>query len=182
MHQASHAFHNPNQAGVDVFETFAGAAFAGIERLAALNLNTARSLLEQGAANSRALLTAEDAQELLAVQNRLAQADSRKAAEYSRRVYEIASQTRDSVSKLVESQVSELNQTFGEALELAAGRAPVGSEAAVDSLRSALTAANAAFDAMGTAARQANDVAKANLAVLASLLFVHGRSGNKAGE
>ncbi len=160
MHQVSQQFSSANKAGVDVFETFAGAAFAGIERLAALNLNTARTLLEQGAANSRALLAAKDAEALLAVQTRLAQADSRKAAEYSRRVYEIASQTRDSVSKLVGSQVLELNQSFGEALDQA----------------------NAAFDSMSIAARQANDVAEANLAVLARLLAVPGKSGAKAGE
>jgi len=37
-------------------------------------------------------------------------------------------------------------------------------------LRSAVTAANAAFDRMNLAARQANEVAEANLAVLAKML------------
>ena len=170
MHQTSQQSHNANEAGIQAFERFAGIAFAGAERLAALNLNTARNLLEQGAATSRALLEAKNPEALVTLQTRLSRTDTREAAEYSRRVVEIASQTGATVSKLVESGVTELRHSLDQALDRAADKAPAGADLALNSLRSAVTAANAAFDRMNLAARQANEVAEANLAVLAKML------------
>lgn len=170
MHQTSQQLSSANEAGIQAFERFADIAFAGAERLAALNLNTARNLLEQGAATSRALLDAKDPEALVTLQTKLGRTDTREAAEYSRRVVEIASQTGATVSKLVESGVTELRQSFDQALDRAADKAPAGADLALNSLRTAVTAANAAFDSMNVAARQANEVAEANLAVLAKML------------
>lgn len=170
MHQTSQQFSSAKEAGIEAFERFAGIAFAGAERLAALNLNTARNLLEQGAATSRALLDAKDPEALASLQTRLSRTETREAAEYSRRVVEIASQTGATVSKLVESGVSELRDSLDKALDRAADKAPAGADLALTSLRSAVTAANAAFDSINVAARQANEVAEANLALLAKML------------
>lgn len=170
MHQTSQQFSSAKDAGIEAFERFAGIAFAGAERLAALNLNTARNLLEQGAATSRALLDAKDPEALASLQTRLSRTETREAAEYSRRVVEIASQTGATVSKLVESGVSELRVSLDKALDRAADKAPAGADLALTSLRSAVTAANAAFDSINVAARQANEVAEANLALLAKML------------
>ena len=106
MHQTSQQFNGANEVGIQAFERLAGIAFAGAERLAALNLNTARNLLEQGAATSRALLDAKDPEALVTLQTRRSRTDTREAAEYSRRVVEIATQTGATVSKLVETGVS----------------------------------------------------------------------------
>lgn len=179
MHQSSQQFSGANQAGIEAYERFAGIAFAGAERLAALNLNTARNLLEQSAATSRALLTAKDAEALVSLHSQLGRTDTREAAEYSRRVVEIASQTGATVSRLVETQVSELRLSLDQALDRAADKVPAA-DLALNSLRAALTAANAAFDSMNLAARQANDAADANLAVLARMLFVSPRPPTKA--
>ena len=55
------------------------------------------------------------------------------------------------------------------AFEKAAQTAPAGSDLALNAMRTALSAANSAYDNMGKAARQAADLAEANLAVAASL-------------
>ena len=58
----------PNKSNVEAVLTLANTAFAHAERLAALNLNTARSMLEDGAANAKALLAVKDVQELVSLQ------------------------------------------------------------------------------------------------------------------
>lgn len=162
-------------AGIEILASLASATFAGMERLAALNLNAARTLMEQGADTSRALLIAGDAQALLSLQGKLAKTDAEKAADYSRRVYEIANQTREALSKVVESQVSELNTNLDRKLDQAVKTAPEGSDLALNALRSALAAANSAYDSMNKAARQAGELAEANLAVATKFALMQGK-------
>ena len=78
-----------NKTNIETLLTLANTAFASAERLAALNLNTARSLLEDGVANTKALLAAKDVQELVNLQASLAQPIVEKAVAYARSVYEI---------------------------------------------------------------------------------------------
>ena len=61
-----------NKASVDAMLTLANTALASAERIAALNLNTARSMLEDGVANAKAMLGAKDPQEFFSVQASLA--------------------------------------------------------------------------------------------------------------
>ena len=93
-----------NKANVETLLTLANTAFASAERIAALNLNTARAVLEDTVASAKALMAAKDVQELLALQSSLAQPVVEKAVAYSRSIYEIASQTQEEVSKLFEAK------------------------------------------------------------------------------
>ena len=163
MYNVSEQLAGANKASAETFITIANTAFAGVERLAALNLNAARSFVEDSAANTRALLAVKDVNAMVAMQKSLSQPDSEKAAAYSRRVYEIATQTHEALSQVVEAQIFGLNKQLGLALDKAAATAPAGSDLAVNALRSAITAANSAYDSMTKAAKQATEIAEANL-------------------
>ncbi len=153
-----------NKANVENLLTLANTAFASAERLAALNLNTARTFLEESVSNVKALLGAKDVQELMSLQSSLAQPAIEKAVAYSRSVYEITSQTQEEISKVVESQFAELNKNVSSALDKAAKNAPAGSDVAVAAVKSAIAAANSAFDSMSKAAKQVAEIAEANVA------------------
>lgn len=153
-----------NKANVEALLTLANTAFASAERLAALNLNTARSVLEDGVANAKALLGAKDLQELMTLQTSLAQPVVEKVVAYSRSVYEISSQTQEEFSKVVESQIGEINKGIAAALDKAAKSAPAGSDVAVAAVKSAIAAANSAYDSMSKAAKQVAEIAEANVA------------------
>ncbi|MDD3675143.1 granule-associated-like protein [Thauera propionica] len=157
-------FANTNKANVETLLTLANAAFASAERLAALNLNTARSILEDGVANTKALLAVKDVQELVNLQASLAQPIVEKAVAYARSVYEITSQSQEEVSKVLEGQVAELNKGVATALDKAAKSAPAGSDVAVAAVKSAIAAANSAYDSMSKAAKQVAEIAEANVA------------------
>lgn len=109
-----------NKARVETLATIADAAFSSTERLAALNVGAARSLLEDSVQGIRALLAARDVQDLVSLQNMLAQPGSEQAAGYSSSLFEIAIQTREALSQVVEARVSEMNKVFTLALDKSA--------------------------------------------------------------
>ena len=134
-----------NKANIETVLTLANAAFASAERLAALNLNTARVFLEDGVANTKALMAVKDAQEFVTLQSTLAQPAVEKMVAYARSVYEIATQSQDEVSKLMEGQIAEVNKGVAEALDKAAKQVAEIAEANV------AAATSATVKAVGTA-------------------------------
>ncbi len=153
-----------NKAYVESLLTIANTAFTSAERLAALNLNTARSMLEDSVGTAKSLMSIKDVQELLGSQSTLAQPAMEKVVAYSRSVYEIGSQTQEELGKVFEAQYAELNKNVSTALDKAAKSAPAGSDVAVAAVKSAIAAANSAYDSINKAARQVAEIAEANVA------------------
>jgi phasin family protein len=157
-----------NKANVETLMLVANTAFASAERLAALNLNTARSILEDSVANAKALLAVKDVHGLVAMQTALAQPAVEKAVAYSRSVYEIATQTQEEMNKVLESQVGDMNKNVVAALDQAMKSAPAGSDVAVAAVKQAIAAANSAYDNMTKAAKQVAEMTEANVAAATS--------------
>jgi phasin family protein len=153
-----------NKANIETLLGLTNSAFANAERLAALNLNTARSVLEDSVANTKSLLGAKDVQELISLQGTLVQPLLEKSISYARSVYEIASQGQEELAKVLESQLSELNKNVAAALDKAAKSAPAGSDVAVAAVKSAIAAANSAYDNFSKAVKQATEIVETNVA------------------
>jgi phasin family protein len=164
MFNTPEQFAAANKASVDAMLTLANTALASAERIAALNLNTARSMLEDGVANAKAMLGAKDPQEFFALQASLAQPGLEKAVAYTRSVYEISAQSKEDISKLLEAQFNDFQKQVLSLLEKATKNAPAGSDVAVSAVKSAVAAATSAFDSMNKAAKQVADIAEANVA------------------
>ena len=164
MFNTPEQFAAANKASVDAMLTLANTALASAERIAALNLNTARSMLEDGVANAKAMLGAKDAQEFFSVQASIAQPSLEKAVAYSRSVYEISAQSKEEISKLIEAQFADFQKQVLALLDKATKNAPAGSDVAVSAVKSAIAAATSAFDSMNKAAKQVADIAETNVA------------------
>ncbi|MDE2600134.1 MAG: phasin family protein [Rhodocyclaceae bacterium] len=164
-------FADIQKAQINGLLTLANTAFAGVERLAALNLNTARTLFEDGAGSARALLGAKDAQDFFALQSTLAQPAFDKALIWSRSAYEIGNNTREELNKVFEAQLAEASQSIDTSLDALVKNAPAGTDAAVSAsvgaFRSALGATASVYETLNKAARQVSDYAEANLAATA---------------
>jgi phasin family protein len=143
-------------------------AYAGVEKLVELNLQVAKTVLAEASENTQAALSVKDAQELLALQQAMLQPAAEKAAAYSRRVYEIAAATNAEVTKVAESQLADAQKTFMSVVDGAVKNAPAGTENAVTLVKSAVAAANNAFESVQKAAKQAADVAEANFQAMTS--------------
>ena len=137
-------------------------AFEGMEKLVELNLQATKAALAESANHTQAVLSVKDAQELLALQAGLFQPLAEKTAAYSRHVYEIASGTNAEFGKAFESQTAEAQRSFSNLVDTAAKSAPAGSETTVAVFKSAVSAANNAFESVQKAVKQASDMAEAN--------------------
>lgn len=157
-----------NKASIEAALTLANTAFASAEKLATLNLNTARMILEESVSNAKTLLGAKDAQELLGLQASLAQPTIEKIVSYGRSVYEISSAAQEDIGKILEGQLTEVNKNVSAALDKAAKSAPAGSDVAVAAVKSAMAAANSAYDSINKAAKQVAEIAEANVAAATS--------------
>src|SRR3954468_16964431 len=137
-------------------------AFEGVEKLIELNVTASRAALTEAANTAQAALNVKDAQELLTLQASLFQPLAEKTAAYSRHLYDIAQGTGAEFSKAFEARASEAQQAFVGLVDSASKNAPAGSETAVAVLKSAVAAANNAFESVQKAVKQASDVAEAN--------------------
>ncbi|WEN42520.1 hypothetical protein CKCBHOJB_02117 [Thauera sp. GDN1] len=151
------------QANLETLMSLATSAIARAERLAELNLNTVRSVLEDSVATTRKLAEAKNPQELANLQAELTKPMIDKAVAYARSVQEIATEGQHEVSSLFEKQIAELNKNFASMLEQAAKSAPAGSEGVFAAVKSAMDTANSLYDNASKAAKQAAEVAEANM-------------------
>ena len=157
-----------NKAAVESLLSVANTALASAERIANLNLETARAAFEDSAANTKALLGAKDVQEAISIQASLAQPNIDKAVAYGRSVAEISTQTQEELAKLVEAQFGDFQKSVAGMLEKAAKSAPAGSDVAVAAVQSAIAAATSAFDNMRKSAQQVTALAQNNIAAATS--------------
>jgi phasin family protein len=164
MYTTPEQFAVANKASVDALFTIAQAQFAAFERLSALNFNTTKAAFEDGISQVKALLSAKDAQEFINLTAASTQPALEKAIDYSRSVYEVASQTKAQVAKLAESQASAINKNVVSLLDKVTKNAPAGSEYGVTAVKSAMAAANSAYDNFTKVVKQATDAAEANIA------------------
>ncbi|MNX10151.1 Phasin protein [compost metagenome] len=137
-------------------------AFEGVEKLVELNVTASKAALTEAQSTVQAALSVKDAQELLTLQASLFQPLAEKTAAYSRHLYDIAQGTSAEFSKAFEAKAAEAQQAFVGLVDSASKNAPAGSETAVAVLKSAVAAANNAFESVQKAVKQASDVAEAN--------------------
>jgi len=152
------------KANVEAILSLASTQFAAIEKFASLNANAVKSAFEDTIANARALAGAKDTQEFVNLQSTFAQPAFEKAIAYSKSVYEVATQTNTEFSKVAERRVAEWNENFVSLLDKAAKNAPAGSDVAVSAVKQMLAAANTAYDNFTKVAKQATEIAEANVA------------------
>ena len=152
-----------NKATVDALLSLANTALSSAERIAALNLNTARSMLEDGVTNAKALIGAKDAQEAVKLSVAQAQPVVEQVVAYSRSLYEISAQSKEEISKLLEGQFGDFQKQISNLIDTAAKNAPAGSDVAVAAVKSALEAANSSFGNMRNIVKQATEIAEANI-------------------
>jgi phasin family protein len=137
-------------------------AFAGVEKLVELNMHASKAAMAEAADTTKAAYSVKDAQELLALQAGLFQPLAEKTASYSRHLYDIATATGAEFTTAFEAQTAEGQKKFMSLVDTASKNAPAGSESAVAVMKSAVAAANNAFDSVQKAVKQATEMAEQN--------------------
>jgi phasin family protein len=167
MAQAPEHLSGWQRAAIDTAIACTQAALAGAEELLRLNLEAARTSLEQHAQAARALLATTDPGELLRVRARLAQQTMQQAASYARDVYDLVSETQAQLAQHAGRQLAgigdDLIRRAGET-----GESAPGAEVAMAAVKSSLAASAAMIDNLNRATRQFADVSEATIRAAAT--------------
>ncbi len=148
------------KANLDTTISLANAVLAGAERLAGLQLATAKELLADNAKTARSLMAIKNPQELTAFQP--VEPLLERALAYSRSVYEVTAQTQTEIAKVLEGRMKHLTATMNEAMETAAKAGP-GSDVAMAAIKSAMAAANSAYENVQKMTKQVTELTEANI-------------------
>ncbi len=155
-----------HKANIETLFGLSAKAFEGVEKIVDLNLQVAKTALSEAAETTLATLSVKDAQELLALQAGLVQPSAEKVVAYGRHVYDIAASTNAEVTRYVEATLAETQRKFMAVVDTAVKNAPAGTENAVALVKSAVSAANNAYESVQKAAKQAAEVAEANFTAM----------------
>lgn len=154
---------NTSKAALQTFEIVGNTTLNGVEKFAALNLETARNQFDQHMESSAALTTAKTLDDLFAIQNALTKPTLQGALNYYRNLFAIASESQQTFKKLTDEGYAELTKSLNAALDKAAKTSPTGSDVALAAVRSAISAANSAYASINEASRKASEIAEASL-------------------
>lgn len=150
------------KANLETFFGLTNKAFEGVEKLVEPNLQVVKATLAENVEHSKKALSAKDAQELLAVHTAAVQPLAEKVLAYNRHLYEIFSDTQTEFGKVAETQIAENGRKLQALIDNVSKNAPAGSESAVALVKSALSAANNAYDSVQKATKQAVELAESN--------------------
>lgn len=137
---------------------------AAVEQTTLLNLKTIRSHLEESLAQSQSALGVRGFQDWNKLQSTLAESILASSSHYGASLYQIAAKARESLVKSGEGHYADLNKSFGGLLDQAEKSAPSGAELGIVAVKSALSAANSAFDQLHQAGKQVAAITEANVA------------------
>ena len=146
-----------NQAAINQFTQFAQLSLANTEKLAQLALGAARENVEQATAHAQALAQAKDVHEVIALNSAALEPVVKRAYAYSRTAYETAAEANNEVKRAFEKQSAELNRAAVAALEEAFKYAPAGSESVVENVKTAIAAAQSAYNNIASINKQVYD-------------------------
>jgi phasin family protein len=150
-------FSAANEAAINQFAYFTQLSLANIERFAELSLGVARESVEQATAHAQSLAGAKDVHEVIALNSAALEPVMKRAYAYSRTAYETAAETNNEVKRVIEKQTAEYNRAAVAALEEAFKYAPAGSEGVVDNVKTAIAAAQSAYNNLASINKQIYD-------------------------
>jgi len=131
----------------------------GWQKLAELNLQTARASLEQSSEQINALLAARDTKALADLVTSLARPPQDQFSAYAKAVYAIYRDANQDLASLLDKQVAASNRQLAESVETLARTAPAGSEGVVSLIRQSMAAAQTAYDQVNQAGRKLTEMA-----------------------
>ena len=162
MYATPEQFSTASKASVEALVGLAATQFAAFEKLSTLSINAGKAAFQDNVAFTRSLLGAKDVQELVNLNSAAAQPSLEKAMDFSRSVYEVTTQTQGEFTKVFEAQASEINKTMAGLMDKFSKNAPAGSDVAMAAVKSAMSAANSAYENFTKVSKQATEIAEAN--------------------
>ncbi|RZF23756.1 phasin family protein [Paraburkholderia sp. UYCP14C] len=142
------------QANLDALFGVTNKAFAGFEKLVALNLQVSKAALAESQEIVTKTISAGTSGALLALQASLSQPAAEKVVAYGRSVHEIVSEVQSEISAAATARGEQLRRDTQGFVDSLKKSAPAGSESAIAAWNSVVSAANATYESANKAAKQ----------------------------
>lgn len=151
-----------NKANMETLANLTNKAFEGVEKLVELNIQVAKTALNENVESAKQVMSVRDAQQLMALQAGMVQPLAEKIMAYSRHLYNIANDTQAAFTKASDSELQQGSKKLQSMVDELTKTAPAGSEAAVQAIKQAVAAANNAYETTQKAVKQAMDISQNN--------------------
>jgi phasin family protein len=136
-------------------QALAATAFAGFEKLVALNIAATKAALFETSSDFSSAFSAQNPADALAAQASLVKPLAEKAIAYGREIYAIAAGTTAELSVAAEGKIAEAQKALASSLEEMAKSAPAGTESMVAVVKSAVAAGQNAIESAKASAKKA---------------------------
>lgn len=150
-------FSAANEAAITQFNQFAQLSLANFEKLAGISLNAARDSVAQVTEHAQSLAGARDMHEVIAINSAAVEPAMKRAYAASRTAYETVTAANEQMKRAFEKQAAELNKATAAALEEVSKYAPAGSESVIGNMKTAMAAAQSAYNNAVTINKQFYD-------------------------
>lgn len=168
MYQSPEQFMQFGKSSLEAALSLANITLQSTERLVSLQMKTVKDALDESIKSAKALSDVKNVQDLMSLQSTTAQPSLEKAVAYSKSVYEVAADTQSQINKVMEDRMAKVSGEIVAAIDKAVKTAPAGSETAVAAFKSAVAAANTAYDTLSKVSREAADMAMNNASAQAA--------------
>ena len=169
-----------NEAAIEQFANLAKLSLANVEKFAQMGLSAARESVVQATKHAQALAGARDVNEVIAINSAALEPALKRTYAASRSAFEAANESNDEIKRVFEKRNVEVQKAAVAALEEAFKYAPAGSETVVANVKSAMTAAQSAYDNFAAMNKQIYDTLEQTVEqTVATAQAASGKTGSK---
>ena len=158
------------EANLALYNSLTTKALQSVEQLITLNLAAAKASMEESSTVARQLLAAKDPQECISLVTAQAKPNLEKVLAYGSHLAGIATSAQAEYTKAAETQMAELSRKTNELIDVAASKAPAGSEGLIAMMKSAFDNASSGYEQLSRTGKQAVEALEANLNAAAGQL------------
>ena len=151
------------EAQLTIMSSLASKTFESVGKMVDLNINIAKTSLEDSTVTARQLLAARDPQEFVSLSAAQAQPTAAKALAYGRHLVSIASSAQAELTRAADEQFTETGRKVFALVDNVSKNAPAGSENMLAMMKSAIGNANAGYEQFSKTTKQAVEVMEANM-------------------
>lgn len=168
-----------NRGTVEAAMALAKVSMDSMEKMARLQMEAARTVLEESIGQSKQLAEVKDPQALMAMRAAALEQGMEQMAAYSRSVYDLAAKTQADVGKIIEQGFTAFNRELAQMVDEAAKSAPAGSEPAMAMVKQMMATNKQMVEAMNKVAKQVTETADANVKAAAESAIKAAKAGGK---
>lgn len=155
-------FISGNKAVLDTLHSFVGISLNSVEKIAFHHLNSTRRVLDQQVQQGKELLGSKDVNSAVTLGGTFAQPHIDNGIDYLRGLHDISNEAQEQYINLFERGHGELNKSVSSLLDWYSNNSG-HTDVAVAAVRSAVSAANSAFENVHKTARQVANIADASV-------------------